>query len=328
LNPAPLRAPFPYFGGKRRCADVVWRAFGDCPNYVEPFAGSLAVLLARPHEPKIETVNDIDRMVSNFWRAVTADPVELARWADWPVSEADMHARHRWLVSNLAEGCEFRTRMHADPDFFDVKIAGWWVWGICQWIGSGWCVEPNNGKHPKSGSGVHASAFLRDAGLPALGNDRGINGVAAPPCAEWFLRLQRRLRRVRVACGDWTRVLGPSVLGKGQNVGGRRPCAVFLDPPYSHDLRDRGLYAEDDAGIAEQVRQWAIQHGDDPELRIALCGYAGPGHEMPASWTEHAWKGARGYAGEDNENRELERIWCSPHCLPIEQQRGLFGPSA
>ncbi|KKM69533.1 hypothetical protein LCGC14_1449830, partial [marine sediment metagenome] len=43
-----LKAPFPWFGGKRRVADKVWERFGDVPNYVEPFAGSLAVLLERP----------------------------------------------------------------------------------------------------------------------------------------------------------------------------------------------------------------------------------------------------------------------------------------
>lgn len=44
----PVRAPFPWFGGKSRAADLVWARFGNVPNYVEPFAGSLAVLLARP----------------------------------------------------------------------------------------------------------------------------------------------------------------------------------------------------------------------------------------------------------------------------------------
>ena len=130
---------------------------------------------------------------------------------------------------------------------------------------------------------------------------------------------------MRVACGDWRRVLGPSVLGKGKNVGGRRPCAVFLDPPYSHEFRDPGLYSEDDAAISEQVREWALEHGDDPELRIALCGYEGE-HAMPDSWHVHAWKAARGYAGVDNDNRSLERIWFSPHCLPLEgaAQQDLF----
>jgi hypothetical protein len=425
---AEVRAPFPWFGGKRRVADVVWRAFGvDVPNYVEPFAGSLAVLLGRPGGAgKIETVNDLDRYLANFWRAVTADPEAVARHANWPVNEADLHARHQWLVNQA----EFRERMHTDPDFFDAKIAGWWVWGLCQWIGGGWCVEPQNHKHPKldgigkgvhsarghrkrpnlagmdkgvlskevphhkrqlpdlavparalttgrgvhrelsrqlpslrvdsgaAGMGIHASGLSRklpnlavkadgacagrgilsDAAvakqsrepssrLPAIGNDRGLNGVAAPPCLEWFLSLQERLRRVRVACGDWKRVLGDSVLGKGKNVGGRRPCAVFLDPPYSHEFRNPGLYTEDAADVSAQVRAWAIEHGEDPDLRIALCGYAGE-HQMPSSWTVHVWKAARGYAGAANTNRARERIWFSPHCLPLErssQQMSLLG---
>ena len=37
---AALRAPFPWFGGKRRVAPEVWERFGDVPNYVEPFFGS------------------------------------------------------------------------------------------------------------------------------------------------------------------------------------------------------------------------------------------------------------------------------------------------
>ena len=66
---APLKAPFPYFGGKSKVAPLVWSRFGDVRNYVEPFAGSLACLLARP-SPFVgtETVNDADGLISNFWR--------------------------------------------------------------------------------------------------------------------------------------------------------------------------------------------------------------------------------------------------------------------
>ena len=56
--PSRLRAPFPYFGSKYDVADVVWEALGDPANYIEPFAGSLAVLLGRPRPGKVETVND------------------------------------------------------------------------------------------------------------------------------------------------------------------------------------------------------------------------------------------------------------------------------
>lgn len=50
---------------------------------------------------------------------------------------------------------------------------------------------------------------------------------------------------------------------------------------------------------------------------------------MPDSWTKYAWRAARGYAGEDNENRDRERIWFSPHCLPLEaRQQTLFEVTA
>lgn len=42
-----LRAPFPWYGGKRRVAKDVWLLLGDVSRYVEPFAGSLGVLLGR-----------------------------------------------------------------------------------------------------------------------------------------------------------------------------------------------------------------------------------------------------------------------------------------
>lgn len=337
-----LRAPFPWSGGKRRVADVVWRALGNPPNYIEPFFGSGAVLLGRPNGAgKIETVNDIDGGIVNFWRGVSFAPDEVARWCDWPVSELDLHARHAWLIERLAS---IREELRADPHFFDAKVAGWWVWGICQWIGTGWCGGIKRG-HPRpslnQGQGIHAGGVWEvrphisgtSAGmgvhcrnLPGIGNDRGINGVVAPPALDWFMALQERLRRVRVVCGDWRRVLGDSVLGKGANVGGRKPAAVFFDPPYDPELRNPRIYTEDAPGTSREVREWCLEHGDDPDLRICLAGYWDEHRgAMPTTWVAHRWKGARGYASADNTNREQETLWFSPHCLPIDEQRTLFG---
>lgn len=157
-----LRAPFPWFGGKSRAASLVWQALGDVPNYVEPFFGSGAVLLARPGGAgKTETVNDADCYLANFWRAIGAAPDEVARHADWPVNECDMEARHQWLVAQA----EFRARMKAEPDYFDAKIAGWWVWGLCGWIGSGWCSAYEDDDEGTAGMGVHRQLpHLGDAG--------------------------------------------------------------------------------------------------------------------------------------------------------------------
>jgi DNA adenine methylase len=282
-----MTAPFPWFGGKRRVASLVWERFGDVPNYVEPFAGSLAVLLARPHEPRTETVNDLDCYLANFWRAVKNAPDAVAGWADWPVNEADILARHEWLLSRD----EFRQRLRTDPDFYDPKIAGWWVWGICSWIGSGWCVERGDGRPPEQ--------------LPHLGDAGRGERIAA-----WFADLHKRLRDVRVACGEWDRILGPSVTEKHGITG------VFLDPPYSSKLHSLTYSAQTaDAGWA--VRQWAIANADNPMLRIALCGYEGE-HDMPG-WTAVRWKAHGGYgsqaSGRGRANAERETVWFSPHCL-------------
>lgn len=91
-----LRAPFPWFGGKSRAAPQVWAALGDVDHYVEPFAGSLAVLLRRPHVANrtyhSETVNDLDGLLCNAWRAIVHAPDAVAEAASWPVCEADFTA--------------------------------------------------------------------------------------------------------------------------------------------------------------------------------------------------------------------------------------------
>ena len=82
-----LTAPFPYFGGKSRACAPVWGAFGDVKNYVEPFCGSAAMLLGAPEGKRVETINDADGFVANFWRAVSKDDAAVAEAMDWPVNE-------------------------------------------------------------------------------------------------------------------------------------------------------------------------------------------------------------------------------------------------
>jgi hypothetical protein len=282
-----VKSPFPWFGGKSKVAELVWDYLGDVPNYCEPFFGSGAVLLGRPSEPGTETINDLDCMVANFWRALQHDPEAVAYHAENPVNEADQHARHLWLCSQE----DFRETMKVDPEFYDTKIAGWWVWGQCIWIGGGWCAKQ----------------------LPHLGDaGKGIHRKLTPLLA-YMQELAERLKRVRVCCGDWNRILGPSVTFKHGITG------VFLDPPYS-DLAKRtdNVYSCDSNAVAHLVREWAIANGDNPDLRIALCGYEGE-HVMPDAWSCIRWKAQGGYGSlRDNQGREnatKERIWFSPHCL-------------
>jgi hypothetical protein len=437
-----LRAPFPWFGGKSRVAPLVWERFGDVRNYVEPFAGSLAVLLGRPTTARVETVNDANAYLANFWRALAgenADPEAVAFYADQPVNEADLHARHRWLVESAKDRAE---RVMSDPDFFDPKVAGWWVWGQCLWIGSGWCQRPEwkgRAHCVRSARGMHANGTSADyivdwrcrpdlsagnqrgtlderstelpqklradrsGGRPGLLSDTvqesidpphnhvgveahhkkrpvlahgggrrvlrhgehddsvkvsserplltgkgqgvGVNKVSLTRqivdlagdsgavgrgivASGFDLRtggvyaymhaLATRLRRVRVCCGDWSRVVTPAVTSCIATT------AVFLDPPYHAPGTERSaVYTHDDGEIWHEVRDWAVANGEDPLLRIALCGYEGD-HNIPSSWECVEWKASGGYgrSARGKANRDRERIWFSPHCLSVTVDQG------
>lgn len=308
-----LSAPFPWFGGKRKVAPEVWRRFGAVENYVEPFYGSGAVLLGRPSPIQgNETINDAHGFVANFWRAVQHAPVETARYADNPVNENDLHARHVWLLGELDT---LRARLEGDPGFYDAKVAGWWVWGVSCWIGSGFC----SGRGPWS---------VVDRQLVHLGdNGQGVNRKRVhlgdngreELLASYFIALSERLRLVRVASGDWSRVCGPSVTFKHGVTG------VFLDPPYADTAsRTSDLYRVDCQQIAHKVRTWAISNGQREDMRIALCGYEGE-HDMPESWAVYEWSAGEGFGAQAEQrsgNGQRERIWFSPAC--VTDQPSLF----
>lgn len=280
-------------------ADVIWSGLGEVVNYVEPFAGSLAVLLANPNISKIETVNDIDCFITNFWRAVSANPQGVAKYANSPVNELDLHARHRWLLQQATD--EFRIKLDTDPDYHDCKIAGWWVWGMGASIGNNW-LQPK---------GLNSAPLLSSAG-------GGIHGLSHD-IFEWLQALQQRTRRVRVCCGDWKKVVTPSVTFNNVGISPKDITGIFLDPPYDYQGRDK-VYKEEN-NVFHEVYEWAIANGDNPKLRIALCGYEDD-HTFPTDWKTFAWKSGGGYSGlgdgKGKANAKRERIHFSPHCLEIK----------
>ena len=182
-----MRSPYPWFGAKNKIAHIVWQMFGNVPVYIEPFAGTLAVLLARPGGMGfVEIVNDKNDLITNFWRAVQHAPTE--------------------------------------------------------------------------------------------------------------------------------RVMKMTIANRQDYI----PIGVFLDPPYNTKLCSK-VYKHNDMNTSDEVRDWAIQHGNNPDIRIALCGLEGE-HEMPCDWHKFTWYKSRlGLAGmhkeSTNDNNTLERIWFSPSCL-------------
>src|SRR5262245_33109912 len=171
------KAPFPYFGGKSHAAPAIWSALGDVVHFVDPFCGSLAALLLRPHEANrpyhSETVNDRSGLLVNALRSIKFSPDETADAASWYVSEADMTARQlsciRWEQEENVE------RLMADEAFHDPIVGGAWIYGMCCWIGSGFAsgdgpwVVGADGRLTKRSGGVSRQ-------LPHISSDgRGVN---------------------------------------------------------------------------------------------------------------------------------------------------------
>jgi site-specific DNA-cytosine methylase len=201
---------------------------GNPTQYIEPFCGSAAVLLAAPRPASLEVIGDGSGFIANFWRATKHQSAVVAEWADYPVSHIDLGARHVWLMAQ-------RTRIGdamQDPDWpGDAKVAGWWLWGQCCWIGSGWCDWFGKIPHASdAGMGVQAIGkipHISDAGLgvqaigkiPHAGNaGMGVQAIGQIPHAgnagmgdgelltscgrtamAWLRKIANRLERVFVA---------------------------------------------------------------------------------------------------------------------------------
>jgi hypothetical protein len=319
-----IAAPFPYFGGKRRAAPRIWQALGDPAGYVEPFAGSAAVLLARPTFTgrRVETLNDADGWLVNTWRAIQLSPAEVAQHAWGPVTEIDYHARLAWLQQRRTP--DLVAWMEGDPEAHDAKAAGWWLYVVACGIGDPFGPGPWRvvGGHLRklphlgnAGQGVNRA-------LPHLGNaGQGVNralphlGDAGRGQLESYMaQLADRLRRVRITCGSWQRVVTPSVTRSGTGGDGTR--AIFLDPPYA---TSGDLYAHVDADVGLAVRDWCVRA--PRELRVILCGYDTEHDALLA----HGWTVTEGKAGggagysTNSANGRRERLWLSPACIGTTQ---------
>lgn len=312
-------SPYTWFGGKSPVSDIVWARFGNVPNYIEPFFGSGRLLFDRPdwhftqHRDRIvyESVNDLDGYVVNFWRSVASNPEAVARHADRPVHEVDLHAVGDFLFCGESSS-SFVDLVRSDHRFYDLERAGLWVWFVSNWIGA----VPEVGLKDRvpryrwntSHRGVLRVFPGRKVNLSEC--DRRLSILV-----DWMSTLADRIRNVQCLSGDWSRICSNSF-----TYDRVAPCAVFLDPPYGRAAgRLDRLYSNDSLDVATSVLAWCVSHSDRQDLRIALCGYEGEHNILEGlGWDKVPWKapGGLGNIGEGagKSNAAKERIWFSPYC--------------
>lgn len=126
-----LKSPVQYFGAKQQIAEQLVALMPEHMGYIEPYAGSLSVLLAKP-ESKIEVVNDLDHRLMTFWRVLRDRPEELLHVAEFtPHSREELEraaaldgdtdlelARQVWVLLTQGRSRTMKRtgwRFYADP---------------------------------------------------------------------------------------------------------------------------------------------------------------------------------------------------------------------
>jgi len=305
-----IRAPFPYYGGKYSIVDELNRRFGDVDVRIDPFCGSAAWILASP-PVQTEVINDLYADVVNAYRAIRADPDAVAYYCDYPVSELDRFARTWTLRETLPERA---ARCAADPDWYDAKAAGYYIYAVSTDIRARpyrrgpWVVEGGKIVKRDGAKGIQKA-------VPNTQRKSSRRRYAA--LVEWFRQIAERLRNVAILCGDWRRAISTFPSGK------YGVTAILIDPPYP----DYGhIYATDEQRpVWFDAARWAVECGDNPNVRIAVCGYWSPETDalFPANWKRFRWRANGGFGNQRkrgaSEKRYRECVWFSPHCA-----RGMF----
>jgi DNA adenine methylase len=139
-----MQPPIPYFGSKASIANQIVALLPPHNAYIEPYGGSLCVLLAKPPILQ-EVVNDLNQEIVNFWRVLRERPNELERLA-----ALTPHSR-----------AEYLTQAHNHPT--DPLNGAWATWvRLTQSISSG--TKPNGWRTYRQAAG-HGS--LAKQHLPA-----------------------------------------------------------------------------------------------------------------------------------------------------------------
>jgi DNA adenine methylase len=244
-----VRPPTTYYGGKTRLAGWIAGLVPAHRTYLEPFAGSTAVLFAKAPSPT-EILNDLDGQVVNFFRVLRDQPAELA----WALTLTP-YARAEY--EQVASGYD-------DPGLDDLERA------------RRWCVRVNQSISHLAGRG-------RPSGWAACFNTNGADH--APKFAATADRLQacaERLRRVHLECR-------PAVEVIAKYAKPAADALVNCDPPYLATVRSpqtkrfAGDYAVEYATEPDHRALAEVLHATP--ATVLLSGYPSPLYaELYGGW--------------------------------------------
>lgn len=265
-----MKPPVPYFGSKYGIADWIVSLLPPHEHYVEPFAGSLAVLLAKAPAGQ-ETVNDLDARLVTFWRVLRDRSDDLIR-----VCELTPHSRAEYSAALARIGDETL------DDLERARLA----WVILH-QGRGRRFDGHEGwRHAvgRTTTGGHQRRV-------AMTIDNAVDLIA--PCAE-------RLRGVTLECLP--------ALDLVAKYGANPDVLLYVDPPYLGATRPGPRrYGREMVGEADHRELAEALAGC--RAAVVLSGYASPLYgELYAGWHRESLATATGNGAAGNRSR-TEVLW-------------------
>ncbi len=194
MNPYPkIKAIAPYFGGKRTIAQAIIEQLGEHRSYWEPFAGSLAIVLAKK-KSSAETVNDLHGDVVNLARVIASydGPTLFERLSRTAFCESIHQDSHEKLAS---------------MDLSNLDRAYWYF--IESWMGR------NGVAGTRASNSAFCVRYTSNGGDPATRFRNAVDSIPA-----WALRL----RDVWILQRDAFEML--------ERIEDKAGTVIYCDPPY------------------------------------------------------------------------------------------------
>ena len=260
-------------GGKHYLAAWITAKFPPHIHYVEPYAGGLSVLLAKDPEGVSEVVNDIDGLLTNFWRVLQDRELRgcfLERLQCTPFSEIEF--------KDARSICQDSKQWFTGDVSVDVAVR-FFILARQSLAGRQKHFAPLSRTRTRRGMNEQASAWMTAIdGLPAVGE---------------------RLRRVVV--------LNRPALDVIQSEDA--PSTLFyLDPPYLGETRSsKQVYRYE---MTTDDHRRLLQTIGNVDGKVAISGYHSGLYDFALrGWNLHEYKTPNHSAGGKSKRSMIECLW-------------------
>jgi DNA adenine methylase len=274
----PLKSPLKWHGGKGgyqgKLAKWILSLMPPHLCYVEPFAGSLAVLLAKDPTGVGEIVNDLHGDLCCFWATLRDEavaPLLMERLQKTEFGERVWHEARHYL--------DGLPPWDGSPHYMR-------AWALCVL-----CRQSLAGRL----SGFAPLTYNRTR--------RRMNEQASAwlTATSWLPAVHARLQRVAVLNRDGLEVIRRHDAAK---------TLFYCDPPYLHETRTAtDVYAHE---MGEAWHRQLLDLLRSVKGQVLLSGYPSLLYDtMLADWNRHTFELPNCASGAKKKGRETEVVWCN-----------------